>query len=328
MTSDCRLAAIFLMFPLLVFASSAWSQSSTPVNLNRLALGQAVFDVQWQADFNEQEKDKLFRWLQKSVNTAGQLYGNFPLEESRIRMERARRGRGPVPWGQTLRRDPEGVRFTVNPGRSLDAFVGDWTAPHELSHLFLPYPGQPDIWLSEGFASYYQNILMAREGIYSPEQAWNKLYAGFMRAARDRNTDRTLLEVSKNRRAYRATMRIYWSGALYFLEADILLRQGSGGEKNLDGVIQSFNNCCRNRYRNWSGSKLVATLDDVAGTRLFTDLYQRYQDSKRIPDMAPVLEALGISVSEGELLFSDESEVLRFRESLTAPRIAPLSFAN
>ena len=36
----------------------------------------------------------------------------------------------------------------------------DWTASHEFAHLLLPYVS--DKWVSEGVASYYQNVLQAR----------------------------------------------------------------------------------------------------------------------------------------------------------------------
>lgn len=44
----------------------------------------------------------------------------------------------------------------------------DWTATHELSHMLLPYVASRDRWLSESLASYYQNVLRARDGRLAP----------------------------------------------------------------------------------------------------------------------------------------------------------------
>jgi len=292
-----------------------------------IRLGDTTFNLRWQSDFSDTEQQQLQQWLQKAVNTAGQLYGEFPLPQSRIEVSRSNRAsRSPVPWGQTLRQDPEGVSFSVNTTRSLDEFIADWTAPHEFSHLFIPYPGQTDIWLSEGFASYYQNILMAREGIYSPEIAWQKLYAGFIRAEREGSVKKPLAEVSETRRQSRATMRIYWSGALYFLEADIALRTADGKIKSLDDAVKAFNQCCRNRYRRWDGAQLVAAFDEVSETTVFSDLYARYRQSTEIPDSEPVLKLLGIASRNDALHYADEAPVKLFREQFTQPILAPLVF--
>jgi hypothetical protein len=69
-----------------------------------------------------------------------------------------------------------------------DATVGelesDWVAIHELSHLWMPrlYPG--DRWLSEGIATYLQEVLRARCGLQSRTKAWTRIKEGFDRGRR------------------------------------------------------------------------------------------------------------------------------------------------
>ena len=65
----------------------------------------------------------------------------------------------------------------MDPDRPLDDLRTDWTATHEFSHLLLPYVSRRDRWLSEGLASYYQNVLRARDGRLSETDAWRKLDA-------------------------------------------------------------------------------------------------------------------------------------------------------
>ncbi len=58
-----------------------------------------------------------------------------------------------------------GDRRTVRRHRSpIEDMYADWTATHEFSHLLLPRISWRQKWISEGFASYYQNVLMARAG--------------------------------------------------------------------------------------------------------------------------------------------------------------------
>lgn len=306
------------------------SQASLAENIT---VPHGVATIDWRSDFSLEEKNFLRQWLNKATHTASQLAGKFPREKSRIVIERAggRRltSRWPVPWGQTLRRGLDGVLFQVNLEKTMNDYVGDWTAPHEFSHLFIPYPGQADIWLSEGFASYYQNILMAREGIYSPQTAWQKLYEGFVRAEGDRNSNHTLREVSRERRRYRATMRIYWSGALYFLEADIAIRQATNNTRSLDWVLDQYINCCRHQQERWTGEQMVESFDEIVGDidgldKVFSKLYERYTTSMRIPDARPLLSQLGINIENEKVVFSNEPTLAAFRHDFTRARLSPM----
>ncbi len=296
----------------------------SPVQAENLAVPGGSLQLEWDTSFNEQEKAKLTRWIEKAAATVSQLNGAFPREEARVVINRARsrggREPGAVPWGQTIRSGMQGVLFTVNPNRALDEFIGDWTAAHEFSHLFIPYPTRRDIWLSEGFASYYQNILMAREGIYSEQRAWQKLYEGFRRAERDTRYDNLdLSDLSAGIRENRSYMRIYWSGALFFLEADIRLRQASNNQKSLDWVLTEYVKCCRDNRNRWNGRQLMASFDEIVGNNLFSDLYQQYCDSSAIPDYVPLLGEIGIEIRRGEVQLMDDKR--EFREAFTQPRL-------
>ena len=59
----------------------------------------------------------------------------------------------PVPWANTVRSGEQAVEFYVDPSYDLSEFLADWTAPHEISHLSIPYVGRSNMWFSEGYAS-------------------------------------------------------------------------------------------------------------------------------------------------------------------------------
>jgi hypothetical protein len=73
-----------------------------------------------------------------------------------------------------LRRNSVAVLLYVRKGASLEELRADWTAAHELSHLFHPYLGDDGRWLAEGLASYYQNVLRARSGLLEEADAWRR----------------------------------------------------------------------------------------------------------------------------------------------------------
>ena len=74
----------------------------------------------------------------------------------RVEVHRQANASEPVPWAQTVRRRPQGIRLYVDPTFDDAALLDDWTVAHELSHLILPYLGRSEAWFSEGFASFMQ----------------------------------------------------------------------------------------------------------------------------------------------------------------------------
>ena len=99
----------------------------------------------------------------------------FPLHSSPWRSN------SPVYFGRVVRDGGETVELLINPDNPVEAFHANWTATHELSHMMLPYVRRQQRWLSEGFAQYYQNLLLARAGRYTEQEAWRRLYEGFER---------------------------------------------------------------------------------------------------------------------------------------------------
>ena len=255
--------------------------------------------LEWRGEFSAAQKEKLRTWLQSVSATVAKVHGTQPRPEIRIVLEK-QRSNSAIPFARVLRGRRQGVLFYINPGFPLDDYITDWTAYHELSHLFIPYPGQRDIWFSEGLASYYQNVLQYRAGLLTEQQAWQKLYEGFERGRNDtRQPDMTLEELSRRLRELRAFMRVYWSGALYFLEADMQLRTATG--MSLDDILQLFGTCCLMERRDWSGREIAQQFDRLAETRLFVPLFDEYAATLALPDYMPTLDKAGVTISNGQV---------------------------
>lgn len=286
---------------------STGSTALTPISLSRQDVGQSkntlIVDggkllLHHESRFSSSEKLLIQRWLTTSAHAATLLTGSFPVQETTVKLFRYDKGTSPVPWANTVRSHPEGVNFYINTKLDIQAFNADWTAVHEFSHLHLPYLGISDRWLAEGFASYYQNVLMARANLQSDETAWKKLNAGFERGANDSNQDIDLRRLSREMRERRGHMRIYWSGALFFLEADIILRRSGS---SLDQVIKQFAECCRKSNHNWNGKKLMQRFDEIVGQGLFIQMYDRYRKETSFPNHELILASIGVSQVAGTL---------------------------
>lgn len=263
---------------------------------------------------------QLVKWLQAASSNVALAYGRFPNPDASVVVRpvghRAWSSRSPVPFGRVTRTRGEQVELFIDADRPIEDFYGDWTATHEFSHLLLPYISQRHRWISEGFASYYQNVLMSRGGHYTETEAWTKLTDGLARGQRSRP------ELSPNEAAAegirRARMKIYWSGAAIALLADVELRERSGGRESLDTALDGLQRCCLPSSHTWSGPELFAKLDEMVEQPVFMSLYRRYANSAGFPDVEPLLRRLGIENGRGSTVLAADAELAAVRDAITA----------
>lgn len=259
----------------------------------------------------------LHDWIAEAARAPLAVSGRFPLQAARVEI-RQRHGdaTSPVPWGQTSRRhDTVRVLLYVRDDAGPDELRADWTAVHELSHLFHPFLGARGRWLAEGLASYYQNVLRARVGLIEPRDAWRELDAGFRRG-RGAVEGVRLGELGRRRGG---TMRVYWAGAAFWLEADLALRREHGS--SLDAVLAGYARCCLADAERENPRAFVAALDRVAGADgLFDRLYRRYAASERFPPLDAAYRQLGIEASGEGLRFSGEAAPARLRDAIMGRR--------
>jgi hypothetical protein len=230
-------------------------------------------------------------WTRQTATNITLTYGRFPNPDARVVLfpVASRWGGSAVPFGRVVRDGGETIELLIDPDHAEESFLGDWTATHEFTHLMLPYVGRSDRWVSEGFAQYYQNVLLARAGRYSAEEAWREIGEGLQRG---RESAPSLSPGEAASAAERSTrMKIYWSGAALALIADIELRRRSGGRESLDLVLDRFQACCLPSRRTWKARELFAEFDRLIEAPLFVDLYDSYADAAGFPGFDEYLES-------------------------------------
>jgi predicted metalloprotease with PDZ domain len=205
------------------------------------------------------------------------------------------------------------VEFFVDETRSLAQFKDDWTATHEFSHLLLPYVSSRDRWLSEGMASYYQNVLRARNGNLTERDAWQKLHNGFQRGEQG-TRDRTLADAVRSGRG--ATMRIYWTGAALMLMADTRLRALSDGRQSLDTALAGLQECCLQTSHSWRAREVLSQLDQLTGTSVFMDLYREHVFDDEFPDVTPTYRELGLEFRFNRVRLVQDAPLVDVREAI------------
>lgn len=292
----------------LYFLLPASAQAST-----QLTFADQVVHLNFQPGFDQPQRLKVTQWLQQAGDAIRQIYGELPQDAFSFNLSKSASSRGPVPWGQVNRGVVPSVNLTVNPNFDLVELQGDWTVYHELSHLLIPYRGYGDLWLSEGLASYYQNIVQGRAGLLSEQAMWQKLYAGLERGRKAGRSTKTLIEASNNLRGSGQYMRVYWSGALFWLEVDVYLRTHKKG--NLDGFLKSLKDCCQTHRL--SAPSIIQKLDNYAESdQYFNRKLESFRQTKQIGDYQSLLVKLGIISTGSKVKLNDNAELASTRRAI------------
>ena len=274
-------------------------------------LNVAVLDAEPPVD-----QDAMLAWVESRAKALAGLTGRFPVPEVQVLVVPVGPSGEAVPWGQVLRGGGDAVHLFVDQTRPAREFRDDWVLMHELSHLLHPLMGGSDRWLSEGLASYYQNVARARSGAMSPGLAWNKLHAGLQRGIRGTPAGQSLTDVSENMLRNRMFMRVYWSGAAIAMLADLELRSLTGGRQSLDSALGAFAACCLPSSRMWTAREVIDRLDRLTGTGVFSRLYARYAESDDFPDLGDAYARLGLRPKDEGVDFDPAAPEARIRRAI------------
>ena len=281
-----------------------------------LERGGRKLEVQISTEYDPAMQQDLRQWIEFISDALLQVYGYWPRENWLITVAPVSGASDdPIPWAQVHRDDVDSVEFFTNGKATTDELKQAWTGYHELAHLLIPYRGWGDAWFSEGLASYYQNILQARVGILTEQEMWQKLYEGYQRGLADTKFEgRELRVVSDKLRQDGGFMRVYWSGAWYFMVADARLRQQSHGRHNLDEALKKLNQCCADSAM--SVQDMVSKLDQLNRVLLFQPLYEQVIVSTEIPPFEPIFASMGISIADGKVQLQNEGPGAHLRQQI------------
>ena len=300
------LLLLLLLQPFTLLASSQYDQ---------IVIRDQIISIYYHSSLNEAERKMTQQWLQQVNDALLTVYNELPEDNYRISIERSSSRHSPVPWGQVKRGTPTNVLLVINPDLGYDALISDWTAFHELSHLLIPYRGHGNIWLSEGLATYYQNIIQARSGRFDETKMWHKIAAGFQRGRNEQSWRHiNLTKVSDNLHETRQYMRVHWSGVLFWLTVDVELRKQ--GKISLDDALKQLRYCCQGK--SMSAEEIVSKLDELTKQKLFVPLFDKYSNSYSTPEFTSILTDLGVKQNKwtGHITFNDDAPLADIRQQI------------
>ena len=144
---------------------------------------------------------------------------------------------------------------------------------------------------------------------------WQNIYEGLLRGQADNAfNDKPLHEVSAALRSKGGFMRVYWSGAWYFLQADVRLRLQSGGTQSLDSALAKLNLCCANHTM--SVPQMVEQLDRSSDVIVFSYLYEAALMWEQIPPIERLFASLGMTLRDGVVTLQQHGPGARLRRQI------------
>ncbi len=270
-------------------------------------------------------------WIRAAAEAEAQLYGRFPRDRvAVVVLPIPAWGDRPVLFGMARRGGGGSVMLMIDDAAEDDALPGEWVALHELLHLGMPLVAEP--WMSEGFVTYYTEIVRARAGLFDEgsqaRAALQKLANGF----ENRSGPRTLAATSATMRQFGSYRRVYWGGAAIAFDLDLQLRRASGGRRSLDDLMLLIAPLAP-EHRRFAADDLLARMDEeVARWSAAGELDReispsqiaaRHLESRVTPVEVQQLRGIAVTEDDGQIrLLADPIDEVALRNGLFVPKIA------
>ncbi len=216
-------------------------------------------------------------------------------------------------FGMALRGGGPAVLLLISSAAEDDAFPGEWVAIHEFLHHGMPFIDHDDAWLSEGFVTYYSELLRSRAGFRAEAAGWEALLAGFERG-RNAGVGMPLADESRQMHDNGAYQRVYWGGAAIALLADVALREAGS---SLDAAMRELRRCCAATPQIWPAEQVLTTLDVwLDGGPRLRPLVGPILRSAGFPELTAIYRKLGVSMVNGELTLDESAPLAHLRRAI------------
>lgn len=280
-------------------------------------------------------------WIEHAARAMSTLYGRFPRERMQILLSPINSwGSSPVPFGMANRGGGPSIILLVNANAPDEDFVGEWSTIHEMLHFGMPFVQAIDAWFSEGYATYYQEVLRARASLYRPKRtpdegaadaqvrsALEHIEWGLGRAGRS-STLQSLRDASRLMHERGSYQRVYWGGAGTWMRIDLALRQATDGTHGADDLVREIWSCCAEDPGVWTAERLLEIVERKSrawspqAERALRATLETALDDPHPPDFASSFADLGVEfVDQGVQLRSEPAAAVTLRDAIFSPEV-------
>ncbi len=250
--------------------------------------------------------EALRAWIDRSTRAVSDYFGGLPVASARLHLVTG--GRGSIGGGMTWGFATPRIRVRLGERVTPEALARDWVLAHELVHLAFPDQDPAHAWAEEGLATYLEPVIRAQAGMVSEEDLWTRFLNGMPNGAA-REGDGGL-------DGARSWGRKYWGGALFWLAADVELRERTAGRASLADGLRGVVDAGGNVSRSWPIDEVFRVADRATGTSVLTELYERYGRGGDRLDPAALFARLGVGRGRHGPRFSDDAPAARVRREI------------
>jgi hypothetical protein len=291
-------------------------RSQSPVQLpsEQIHVGASTIDVSFGPGGLNLPQAQIISWITHAANAVAAYFGRFPVANARI-LIRPVEGRSGVfngtTWGNRRAADAF-TRISVGQRTTQEDLDDDWMMTHELVHMAFPdIEGRDHHWIEEGMATYIEPIARAQIGQLSLERVWADMAKG-MPQGLPRDGDEGLDHTH-------TWGRTYWGGAIFWLLADVQIREETGNKNGLQDAMRAIVTAGGTLDHDWPIERVLEIGDKAAGCSVLEDLYKQMKDTPVQTDLNAVWKRLGVEMDHGVVKFNDRAPLTNIRKSITAP---------
>lgn len=162
------------------------------------------------------------------------------------------------------------------------------------------------LWVMEGFTSYYEKMILLRQGIWSKNDFLNAMQSSLnyvegsvgarVQPVSHASFDAWIKAYRPNENSRNTTMTYYSRGSLMAMLLDAKIIKKYNGEKSLDDFMQViYKKYYLGKNRGFSENEFKSELEDFLGESM-DEFYVKYIDGTEIPNYDEVMQYLGIRV--------------------------------
>jgi hypothetical protein len=273
--------------------------------------GGATIEVTFAPGKFDLPRASLLAWISNAANAVSEYFGRFPVQHPRLMVKPAE-GRGGVFHGTTFGGRGAFTRISVGQATTQEQLDNDWMMTHEFIHMAFPdvsNESDQHHWMEEGMATYIEPIARAQIGRMTNERVWGDFVRDMPQGlpqAGDQGLDRT-----------QTWGRTYWGGAIFWLLADVQIREATHNQKGLRDAMRAILAAGGNITEDWTVERVAAVGDQTTGTTVIADLYKQMKATAVRTDLDDLWRRLGVQVKNGAVTF-DGAPLAEIRKAITA----------
>jgi hypothetical protein len=255
------------------------------------------------------DKPRTLRWIGEAARAISAYFGRYPTRTYGLLVVTEPGARvGPA---TTYGYGGPATRIRVGVDTN-EAFARDWVLVHEMVHTALPDLPRAAEWLQEGSATWIEPIARAQAGELPVPEVWSEAIEGMPQGMR--TPDAGGMDGTHE------WGRLYWGGAIFWLEAEIAVYEQSRGRFLLRDCLRAINRSSGGNAARWSPEEMMRIGDGVTGTSALRSLHRQFASHGVEGSLSALFARLGVERSAtGEVRFNPKAELADLTRRITLP---------